>query len=151
MGVGNHDRTARTVPAARATGTRAGAARVSLWRQVTAGCGPDAVAVRYATLARVRAGRAGPAAFARSAREDVARLAAALGAVLELHTPDHWHHCRACTAGQFLVGWPCRTRRTIDHGLDHGWPPNPAAPTGPADSGEPNAPDGPDRPDRRIG
>ncbi|HEX5494710.1 MAG TPA: hypothetical protein VFX70_09080 [Mycobacteriales bacterium] len=120
MGVGKYDR----VGVAR----RGGGSGAGLWREVNARFGPGAVAGRYTALARLRAGRADPATFAASAREDVARLATALNGVLRLHVPDQRQRCQACAAGPFLVEWPCRTRRAVDHGLIHGWP---VPPTGP--------------------
>lgn len=102
-----------------------------MWGQVTATCAPSAAAARYATLVRVRARRVDAAAFAASAREDAARLAAGLGAVLALHTPDAQQRCRACAVDARLVDWPCRTRLAAEDGLRQGWPaPDPTDPPG---------------------
>lgn len=138
MGVGEYDRAA--------VRGRVRVPRVGLWREVNARFGPGAVAGRYTTLARLRAGRADPVTFAASAREDVARLATALRGVLDLHVPDQRHRCRTCAAGPFLVEWPCRTRRAVDHGLIHGWPvpaTGPDVPVGQADQSDRVDPDDP--------
>ena len=117
-----------------ATRTASGPIRGSLWRQIAAQYGPGAAAARYAALVRHRARQADPATFAGSAREDSARLATAVGAVIDLHTPTARGRCRACSIGPHLVDWPCATRQALDDGIRHGWSPVCAA-------AEPPAPD----------
>lgn len=128
--------------AARNRGTRS-----SLWGQVLAEVGPERAATRYTRIAWARAEHADPAVFAASAREDVSRLAAALGAVLGLHTDDGRGRCASCAMGPFLVEWPCRTRKVAEDGLRHGWP-APVTPVTPVASvaqpdADPEPPPGP--------
>ncbi|HEX5496905.1 MAG TPA: hypothetical protein VFX70_20275 [Mycobacteriales bacterium] len=109
--------------------------RPSLWRQIATQVTPEWTTTRYIALART--GPADPGGLTGNAREDVARLATALSEVLDLHIQDGRGRCEACSAGPFLVQWPCRTRRAVEDGLHHGWP-TPAELAGPDPAPEPH-------------
>jgi hypothetical protein len=111
-------------------GTARRRVRASLWRQVLGRYGPAVAAERYAALVLARAHAAEPQTLAVTAREDLARTAAALHAVLTVHTGDSRGRCAACSHGPHLVDTPCATRRAVEDALRTGWPPPPARPGG---------------------
>lgn len=106
-------------PAGRGPGTPA---RVSPWREVTRLYPPGNVAGRYVRVVECRARAADLVVLAATAREDLTRLATALGGVLALHRPDGRGRCVECSHGPWLVDWPCRTHQAVSGGLRDGWP-----------------------------